>query len=177
MKTAYLDCFSGISGDMFLGALLDAGLPLQELEQRIRTLPLRNYSLETKRESRNQIFGTQFAVKIRGSEQVPRNLEAVRQIIRKGDFSETVKDKAVAIFFGDGPQKKEIINIKEKYEVGDRIKIMDYTSELWSWFKTADVFVSVSHYEGNPNTVLEAVASKCPVVISDIPEHREILEV
>ncbi len=53
---------------------------------------------------------------------------------------------------------------------------MDYTSELWSWFKVSNVFVSVSNYEGNPNTVLEAVASKCPAVISDIPEHREILD-
>ena len=86
------------------------------------------------------------------------------------------RHKAVAILFGDGPQKEDIINIKEKYEVGDRIKIMDYTSELWSWFKVSNVFVSVSNYEGNPNTVLEAVASKCPVVISDIPEHREILD-
>ena len=86
------------------------------------------------------------------------------------------RHKAVAVFFGDGPQKEDIINIKEKYEVRDRIKIMDYTSELWSWFKVSNVFVSVSNYEGNPNTVLEAVASKCPAVISDIPEHREILD-
>lgn len=87
-----------------------------------------------------------------------------------------VRHKAVAIFFGDGPQKEDIINIKEKYEVRDRIKIMDYTSELWSWFKVSNVFVSISNYEGKPNTVLEAVATKCPVVISDIPEHREILD-
>jgi len=86
------------------------------------------------------------------------------------------RDKAIALFFGDGPQKESLINFKENYEVRDRIKIMDYTNELWSWFKTADVFVSVSDFEGNPNTVLEAIASKCPVVISDIPEHREILD-
>ena len=96
-------------------------------------------------------------------------LKALKIVLHK-------RHKAVAIFFGDGPQKEDIINIKEKYEVRDRIKIMDYTSELWSWFKVSNVFVSVSNYEGNPNTVLEAVASKCPVVISDIPEHREILD-
>jgi len=96
-------------------------------------------------------------------------LTALRQVLNE-------RDKAVAIFFGDGPQKKSLINLKEKYKVRDRIKIMDYTNELWNWFKAADVFVSVSDFEGNPNTVLEAVASKCPVVISDIPEHREILD-
>ena len=96
-------------------------------------------------------------------------LTALQQVLNE-------RDKAVAIFFGDGPQKESLINLKEKYEDRDRIKIMGYTSELWNWFKAADVFVSVSHYEGNPNTVLEAVASKCPVVISDTPEHREILD-
>jgi glycosyltransferase involved in cell wall biosynthesis len=42
--------------------------------------------------------------------------------------------------------------------------------------KAADLFVSVSTFEGNPNTVLEAIAAKCPVVVSDIPEHREFLD-
>lgn len=96
-------------------------------------------------------------------------LTALQQVLNE-------RDKAVAIFFGDGPQKQSLINLKEKFGVRDRIKIMDYTSELWNWFKAADVFVSVSDFEGNPNTVLEAIASKCPVVISDIPEHREILD-
>ena len=96
-------------------------------------------------------------------------LKALQQVLHE-------RDKAVAIFFGDGPQKDDIINIKENYEVRNRIKIMDYTSELWSWFKVSNVFVSISNYEGKPNTVLEAVATKCPVVISDIPEHREILD-
>jgi glycosyltransferase involved in cell wall biosynthesis len=42
--------------------------------------------------------------------------------------------------------------------------------------KRADVFVSLSKYEGNPNAVLEAMACRCPVVLSDIPAHREICD-
>lgn len=95
-------------------------------------------------------------------------LAALNQVLK-------TRDKAVAILFGNGPQKESLINLKDKYEVRDRIKILDYTRELWNWLKVADVFVSVSYFEGNPNTVLEAIASRCPVVISDIPEHREIL--
>ena len=53
MKIAYLDCFSGISGDMFIGALIDAGLPLEELRKVLQSLPLEGYSLEVTREERN----------------------------------------------------------------------------------------------------------------------------
>jgi uncharacterized protein (DUF111 family) len=40
MRIAYLDCFSGISGDMFLGALLDAGVPAQLFEEMIAALDI-----------------------------------------------------------------------------------------------------------------------------------------
>ena len=58
MTIAYLDCFSGMSGDMFLGALLDAGLSFDALEDRIKTLRLKGYRLGKKQEARNEIFGT-----------------------------------------------------------------------------------------------------------------------
>ncbi len=98
MKIAYIDCFSGISGDMFLGALLDAGLSFEELKLCLQTLPLDGYSLETKREARNQIFGTRLTVKLEGKEQVPRNLKTIREIIEHGNLSRKVKDKSIEIF-------------------------------------------------------------------------------
>ena len=98
MKTAYLDCFSGISGDMFLGALLDAGLSFEKLKQCLQTLPLDGYHLEMKREERNQIFGTRFVVKLEEKEQIPRNLEAIRDIIEQGKLSRKVKKKSIEIF-------------------------------------------------------------------------------
>jgi len=98
MKIAYLDCFSGISGDMFLGALLDAGLSFEKLKQCLQTLPLDGYHLEMKREERNQIFGARFVVKLEEKEQIPRNLEAIREIIEQGDLSGKVKKKSIEIF-------------------------------------------------------------------------------
>ena len=98
MKIAYLDCFSGISGDMFIGALLDAGLSFEDLDQKIQDLPFDSFHLEMKREGRSQIFGTRFVVKTEGQEQAPRNLEVIRNIIRKGSLSSGVKDKSIRIF-------------------------------------------------------------------------------
>ena len=98
MKTAYLDCFSGISGDMFIGALLDAGLSFDELYGKLKTLPIDGYHLEVKKEVRNQISGTRFVVRLEKKESAHRNLEAIREIIDQGSLSKAVKKKSIEIF-------------------------------------------------------------------------------
>ena len=98
MKIAHLDCFSGISGDMFLGALLDLGLPLEQLEMRLKSLPLDGYQLQLKQEERNHIYGSRFTVRVEKKKQRHRNLKVIRKIIEEGDLSRAVKDRSIAIF-------------------------------------------------------------------------------
>ena len=98
MKIAYLDCFSGISGDMFIGALIDAGLPLEELRKVLQGLPLEGYSLEATREERNHLFGTRFKVKVSRDPQPHRRFSDIRDLIRAGNLSPSVRDKSIAIF-------------------------------------------------------------------------------
>ncbi len=62
MRTLYLDTFSGISGDMFLGLLLDLGLPLSQLEKELAKLPLTGYQLSLSREQRHGIEGCHLQV-------------------------------------------------------------------------------------------------------------------
>ena len=62
MKTLYLDIFSGISGDMFLGALLDLGVEFQRLEHDLDKLGLGGYHLHVSRQQRSHIAGTKFDV-------------------------------------------------------------------------------------------------------------------
>lgn len=83
---------------------------------------------------------------------------------------------AVALLFGEGQLKDELIAVQQQSGFGNRLRVSGYTANLWSWLKRANVFVSVSRFEGNPNTVLEAVACRRPVVVSDIAEHREFLD-
>jgi len=97
-KTAYLDCSSGISGDMFLGALLDAGLPFSELEACLASLPFGGYRLETAREARHGIFGTRFFVRLSNPAGHHRNLGEIEKIIGRGNLSETVRNRCVEIF-------------------------------------------------------------------------------
>ena len=62
MKTLYLDIFSGISGDMFIGALLDLGVDAHGFEHELEKLGLREYHLHVSRQERGTIAGTKFDV-------------------------------------------------------------------------------------------------------------------
>ena len=62
MKTLYLDLFSGISGDMFLGALLDLGVEFELLERELRKLDLAGYHLHAARRQKNGIEGVKLDV-------------------------------------------------------------------------------------------------------------------
>ena len=61
-KIAYFDCFSGVSGDMFIGALLDAGLDFDVLRAELDKLGLPDCKLETRRVSRQHLSCTKFDV-------------------------------------------------------------------------------------------------------------------
>ncbi len=65
MRIAYLDCFSGISGDMFLGAMVDAGVPFELLERTVAALNV-GATLEQSRVDRSGISATKVDVLING---------------------------------------------------------------------------------------------------------------
>ena len=71
MRIAYLDCFSGVSGDMFLGALIDAGVPKQLFEQTVAALNI-DARLETSRVKRNGISAIKVDVYSHGEKDQPR---------------------------------------------------------------------------------------------------------
>ncbi len=98
MTIAYLDCFSGISGDMFIGALLDMGLPFDELKKAIESLPLHDYSIDCRHEMKNGLSATKFDVSVDEHHHVHRNLTDIEKIIKAGQLSDSVKQNSLAIF-------------------------------------------------------------------------------
>lgn len=66
MKIAYFDCFSGASGDMILGALVDAGLSLEHLRQELAKLGLPHYHLDAKKVVKRGLGGTQMIIDLEG---------------------------------------------------------------------------------------------------------------
>src|SRR5215813_5487074 len=71
MRIAYLECFSGISGDMFLGALVDAGVPPDLLKQTVQALGV-DAHLEIFRVDRSGISATKVDVIVAGEKELPR---------------------------------------------------------------------------------------------------------
>jgi uncharacterized protein (TIGR00299 family) protein len=82
---AYLDCFSGVSGDMVLGALVDVGLAVADLREDLSRLPLSGYELTAREVSKGGIVGTQVSVESEG-EHERRVLSDIIEIIKKADL-------------------------------------------------------------------------------------------
>jgi len=97
MKQAYLDCFSGISGDMFVGALLDVGLPLERLFADLKKIPLGFYEFKRTRALRGHLVGTRVEIRVPGK-QPSRKLRDIEALIRDSELSAGVKERALEVF-------------------------------------------------------------------------------
>jgi uncharacterized protein (TIGR00299 family) protein len=96
---AYLDCFSGISGDMLLGALLHVGLDLDEFRAGLATLPLSGYTLDAERVTDHGLSGVRCVVQVDAAEpHGHRHLREIRNILAAGRLSERARERALAIF-------------------------------------------------------------------------------
>jgi pyridinium-3,5-bisthiocarboxylic acid mononucleotide nickel chelatase len=138
MRIAYLDCFSGISGDMFLGALVDAGVSPKLLEDTVKALNIGARS-EVSQVTRGGISATKVDVYAHGEKDLPREvfqkqqahrhehehdhapahehdhkhgrgLSEIRRIIEKAHISSTAQKTAIKIFEALGQAEAEIHN-------------------------------------------------------------------
>ncbi len=97
MKIAYLDCFSGISGNMVLGALLDAGLELDKLQAELLKLGVDGYRIVASEVRRKGLRATH--VEVETEEQgVARHLHHIREIIEESALPPPVKARSLSIF-------------------------------------------------------------------------------
>ncbi len=95
----YLDCFSGISGDMLLGALLDAGLPLATLEAGLARLPVGGYRLVAERRTSHGVSGTKLDVRLdEGERQPERGLADILPLLDGSGLDPPVRERAASVF-------------------------------------------------------------------------------
>ena len=94
---AYFDCFSGISGDMTLGALLDLGVPLEWLKEQLHRVPLADFDIVASPVQRHGIHAASVQVEIQDSK-TSRHYSDIRDLIENSPLSDSVKSTSLAIF-------------------------------------------------------------------------------
>ena len=117
MKVLYLDCSSGISGDMFVGAMLDAGLNLSFLKKELSKLNIGGYKISKRSVMRNSIKGMKFDVLIDDKKHVHRPLKEILTVIEKSKLDKDVKELSKSIFLNIAKAEAKVHNVKDVKKV------------------------------------------------------------
>jgi pyridinium-3,5-bisthiocarboxylic acid mononucleotide nickel chelatase len=149
-KIAYFDCFSGASGDMILGALLDAGFSMDKLKEALSTLDLHGYQLSCEKVVRSSISATKFNVTMDESVHQPhRSLSDILKIIEGSRLPNKVKKDSSAIFqkLGEVEAKVHGIPLSEVHfhEIGAVDSIIDIVGSIFAFNE-----LKIEHFYSSP---------------------------
>ncbi|HLK86673.1 MAG TPA: nickel pincer cofactor biosynthesis protein LarC [Candidatus Binataceae bacterium] len=137
MKSAFLDAFSGLSGDMIAGAMLDAGADFDHLRRALASLPLDGYRVGTRRKVLSGISALKFEVEV-AARQPERHLREIREIIaRASALSSDAKERALAIFGALAEAEARVHRTSPEevhfHEVGAVDSIVDIVAAAWGF--------------------------------------------
>lgn len=141
MKTAFLDAFSGLSGDMIVGAMLDAGADFDQLRAALTSMPLDGYQLSIRGKTVSGISALKFDVQA-APRQPERHLDEIREIIERAPALDlTVKDRALGIFAvlaeAEAKVHRTSPNQVHFHEVGAVDSIIDVVAAAWCFERLA----------------------------------------
>ncbi|SCY57349.1 Glycosyltransferase involved in cell wall bisynthesis [Microvirga guangxiensis] len=88
---------------------------------------------------------------------------------------DTLPDAHLAIA-GDGPERETLAACIDRLNLGSHVTLLGSINDVGEFLSQADIFVSMSSYEGLPVSVLEAMSWGLPVIISDVPGHRDVVQ-
>lgn len=167
MLDAYFDIFSGISGNMTLGALIDAGLSLEKFKGELSKLGMDDeYEIVSKRVLKNGMSATYVNVELKKHEHVHRHLQDIQEIIDKSGISKSAKEKSKEIFFQLAKAESKIhgvdINEIHFHEVGATDAIVDIVGSV-----VGMELLSIERIKASPihvgNGFVESAHGKIPV--------------
>ncbi|MEI7553741.1 nickel pincer cofactor biosynthesis protein LarC [Candidatus Chlorohelix sp.] len=148
-KLIYFDAFSGVSGDMTLGALLHAGMPLDYLKAELAKLGIANYRIEMNRVEQHSISGIKLDVILEQPElETHRHLGEILAIIENSALAGRVKDRASRIFRALGEAEAHVHGVPLEqvhfHEVGAVDAIVDIVGACigFEYFEVAHFYCS-----------------------------------
>ncbi len=130
MKTAYFDCHSGISGDMILGALVDAGVDIKSIRMGLASLGLKGYELKSKRTKRGLFGGTKVDVVLSPKAHThSRTFTDIEKLLKRSKLPKAVIEDSVEVFLRIGKAEAKVHRTKidkvHFHEVGAVDSIVD----------------------------------------------------
>ncbi len=135
-RVAYFDCFSGISGDMILGALVDLGVDIKDIRKALKAINLKGYKLQAKKVLRNGLTATQVSVVIDRPSHLHRKYSTIRKLIEQSTLPLPVQKNSIEIFRRIAKVEARIHNTTiEKihfHEVGGVDSIIDIVGGVWA---------------------------------------------
>lgn len=164
MKTLYLDCFSGISGNMFVGMLLQAGIPFAEFSDAMKSLGVHGYSLVHETVQKQGIQGLYYNVILEDHHHHDehtedhnhghhghhdhRHLADIQQIIQQSAMADDIKRQSLAVFQALGEAEAKVhglpIEAVHFHEVGAVDCILDIVGTCWALHRLGIEQIGVS---------------------------------
>ena len=130
-RILYIDCFSGIAGDMMLGALIDLGVPVDHIRDALKTLDISGWALNADRCTRQGLSGMDVQVSVEADDAKAhgRTWRTIRALISDSGLNQSVKTKALQIFERLAEAEARIHNVEAHtvhfHEVGALDAIVD----------------------------------------------------
>ena len=99
-----------------------------------------------------------------------------RDLIWSAELLATVREDTTLVIAGDGPQRDELLRFRDDVSTVRHIRFVGHRDDLHAWRHHAAMFWNASESEGQSNAILEAMLSGVPVVASDIPGNRDLVD-
>jgi glycosyltransferase involved in cell wall biosynthesis len=99
----------------------------------------------------------------------------VKDAIWAADLLKVIRNDVYLLILGDGPHRRRLEMFRDQCEIRDKVHFLGHRSDVPRLLPHFDVLWSPSAYEGQSNTVMEAMATGVPVVATDIPGTRELV--
>jgi len=134
MRVAYFDCFSGIAGDMILGAVIDLGVDIEFLKKEIEKLGMLGYQIDVKKIEKNNVSATDVCITVNEEEQHHRSFKDIKNLIDESQLSDSVKDLSKKIFYNlavaEGKVHNTSVDDVHFHEVGAVDSIIDIVGSV-----------------------------------------------
>jgi len=149
-RVLFFDCFSGISGDMILGALVDLGVNLDSIRKGLEGLNVKGYAIKSRKVKRNGITGTKIDIVLKPSSRKhdQRSFKDIKNLLDKSKLPKKVKSDSIEIFHRIGKAEAQVhsttLNKIHFHELGCIDSIVDIVGGTlgMSLLKTHKVFSS-----------------------------------